>query len=118
MLAHELRNPLGAISNAIHVMDASDANSGQWRTARQVIARQTKHLTRMIDDLLDVSRVVSGKITLEKQPVDLHLCVQSALTSLETAGRTEKHTVRYEGCSLYVDADRTRNDPRKGTAKA
>jgi NO-binding membrane sensor protein with MHYT domain/CheY-like chemotaxis protein len=108
MLAHELRNPLGAISNAIHVMDSTETNSAQWRTARQVVARQTGHLTRMIGDLLDVSRVVSGKITLEKAPVDLHECTQSALTSLETAGRTGQHRIAYDGHPVYIDADRTR----------
>ncbi|MGQ0752002.1 MAG: ATP-binding protein [Betaproteobacteria bacterium] len=108
MLAHELRNPLGAISNAIHVMDSAEASSAQWRTARQVVARQTSHLTRMIDDLLDVSRVVSGKIALEKEPVDLHECTQSALASLDAAGRTAQHRIVYEGRPVYIDADRTR----------
>ncbi len=63
MLAHELRNPLAAISNAVTPQDASDLENINW--AKEVIDRQVEHLARLIDDLLDVSRITRGKIRLQ-----------------------------------------------------
>ena len=65
MLAHELRNPLGAIRSAVSVMDCVEATSSTATHAREVVARQVAHLSRLIDDLLDVERVASGKIRLD-----------------------------------------------------
>ncbi|MFX8203568.1 histidine kinase dimerization/phospho-acceptor domain-containing protein, partial [Acinetobacter baumannii] len=65
MLGHELRNPLGAISNAVHILDRVEDARGQSAThAREIITRQVQHLGGLIDDLLDVGRVVTGKIRL------------------------------------------------------
>jgi signal transduction histidine kinase len=108
MLAHELRNPLAAISSAIYVLDGNEPKSSGWQFARDVIGRQTAHLTRMIDDLLDVSRVVSGKIALEKRPMDLNESVRDALASLKTAGKGAKHDLVHSGAPVYVNGDRTR----------
>ncbi|MFL5400726.1 MAG: ATP-binding protein, partial [Myxococcales bacterium] len=71
MLGHELRNPLGAINNALHVID-SRAERDEWLARyHRVIDRQISHLSRIVDDLLDASRVRLGKIVLERRPVDL-----------------------------------------------
>ena len=70
MLAHELRNPLSAISAATQVMEASHGQESATLRARSIIGRQVQHLARLVDDLLDVSRVVTGKIALEKRPLD------------------------------------------------
>jgi two-component system CheB/CheR fusion protein len=72
MLAHELRNPLAPILNAVEVLDHADPADGELTsTFRTVIARQVEHMKRLLDDLLDVSRVSQGKIQLRKQPVEL-----------------------------------------------
>src|SRR6185503_16755858 len=66
MLAHELRNPLAPIRNAAHVLRVADKaiTTAQLQWARDVIDRQIQHLTRLVDDLLDVSRITQGKVTL------------------------------------------------------
>ena len=82
MLGHELRNPLGAIATAIHVLDARAAPDDQSASLRGIIARQTRHLTRLVEDLLDVSKLVSGKIVLTTQPEYLRDVVMRAVASL------------------------------------
>ena len=67
MLGHELRNPLGAVSNAVALLDArADARRDGAASARAIIARQTAHLARLTDDLLDVARAITGKIVLTR----------------------------------------------------
>jgi NO-binding membrane sensor protein with MHYT domain/CheY-like chemotaxis protein len=108
MLAHELRNPLAAISNAAHLLDAAEPGGDSWRFAREVIGRQSAHLTRMIDDLLDVGRLVSGKISLELRPLELNRAVEQALSALGAARRLERHEVRHHGQPVWVNGDPTR----------
>ncbi len=79
MLAHELRNPLSVIVNAIAVIDASAALSGEPARAGAVVRRQTDHLTRLLDDLLDIARITSGRIELERERIDLREVVELAL---------------------------------------
>jgi PAS domain S-box-containing protein len=81
MLAHELRNPLAPIRNAAGVMRLGRLSDPRLEWARDVIDRQVAHLTRLVDDLLDVSRVTSGKITLRKEPLDLALAAARAVES-------------------------------------
>jgi diguanylate cyclase len=108
MLGHELRNPLASITNAVHLLGRSAPGGGDWRLAYDVIARQSSHLVRMADDLLDVGRTVAGKISLERQPLDLHLAVGHALSALKAAGKTAGRQVDYKGWNVWVNADRTR----------
>ncbi|RYZ12977.1 MAG: hybrid sensor histidine kinase/response regulator, partial [Comamonadaceae bacterium] len=77
MLGHELRNPLAPIALALQLIERRDA--GAFPRERQIIDRQVKHLSRMVDDLLDVSRIVSGKIGLKYASVDLRDVVRQAL---------------------------------------
>ena len=70
MLGHELRNPLIAISSAVEVLNRVDAASEIATNARASIGRQTLHLAHMMDDLLDVARVISGKVLLSRHPMD------------------------------------------------
>ena len=79
MLAHELRNPLSAISAAIQVLDASGSRESPAFRARSIIGRQVQHLARLVDDLLDVSRVVTGKIALDQRPLDFADLVHRAV---------------------------------------
>ena len=67
MLAHELRNPLAPISNAVQIMQLEGPNGPSFRWSTEVIEDQIKHMTRMVDDLLDVSRITRGKVDLQKE---------------------------------------------------
>jgi NO-binding membrane sensor protein with MHYT domain/CheY-like chemotaxis protein len=108
MLGHELRNPLAAISNAVYVLKHSAARDQDWDVARDVISRQSQHLGHIVDDLLDVGRAITGKISLQRRPLDLHRAAGEALEALRAAGKTAGRRVEYEGASVWVNADRTR----------
>ena len=82
MLGHELRNPLAAIRNALWVLDQAGSQAEPEDRQREIIDRQTRHLVRMVDDLLDVSRVTLGKINLQRRPVDLRDVVERGLAEL------------------------------------
>jgi signal transduction histidine kinase len=85
MLGHELRNPLGAINNAMHLLSRGlPADSAHLRPMA-VVDRQTRHLTKLVDDLLDVSRVTTGKIVLKRSLLDLRGILGDALQQLEPA---------------------------------
>jgi PAS domain S-box-containing protein len=71
-LSHELRNPLAPISNSLFVLEQSPAGSEQAQRAAGVIHRQVSHMARLVDDLLEVTRITSGKIHLQRRPVDLN----------------------------------------------
>jgi signal transduction histidine kinase/PAS domain-containing protein len=79
MLAHELRNPLAPIRNAAQVLKLAGQAEAHHQWAREVIERQTQHLTRLVDDLLDVSRITRGKITLQCEPLDLAAIVDRSV---------------------------------------
>jgi NO-binding membrane sensor protein with MHYT domain/CheY-like chemotaxis protein/nitrogen-specific signal transduction histidine kinase len=108
MLGHELRNPLASISNAAHLLGRAPANGVEWRFAQDVITRQATHLSHIVEDLLDVGRAISGKMSLAFEPLDLHVAVEQALQSLRAAGKTADRRVDCEGGSAWVEADRTR----------
>ncbi|MDA1213241.1 MAG: ATP-binding protein, partial [Planctomycetota bacterium] len=109
MLSHELRNPLGAIINAVQIMDRKpDAKS--LNQSRIVISRQGRLMSRLLDDLLDVSRVTQGKIELKKTVFDLRLAAEDAVESVAPAieKRQQKFTVDFPDEPLYVEGDRAR----------
>jgi len=108
MLGHELRNPLASISNAVHLLGRAPAHGAEWHFAQEVIARQATHLSHIVADLLDVGRAVSGKLSLEREPLDLRLAVELALESLRTGGKLADRRVECGGASVWVQADRTR----------
>ncbi len=85
MLAHELRNPLAPISNAVQIMQLEGPNGPSFRWSTEVIEDQIKHMTRMVDDLLDVSRITRGKVDLQKETIDLAEVVQLAVESSKPA---------------------------------
>jgi PAS domain S-box-containing protein len=96
MLGHQLRNPLAPIRNAVAVMGAggtADATTG-W--ARDVIERQVAHLSRLVDDLLDVGRITSGKITLRKEPIDLAAVVSQALEAARPLHDQRRHVIEVD----------------------
>jgi signal transduction histidine kinase len=108
MLGHELRNPLAAIANATHVLGVPHAPAEATRRAREIIARQNAHLAHLVDDLLDVARVTSGKIVLARQPLELAEAVRRAVGTLTTSGRTEQHRVSLMLEPVWADVDETR----------
>jgi PAS domain S-box-containing protein len=108
MLGHELRNPLSAIGSAVAVLERVQLNDLRGMRATQIIARQTQHLARLMDDLLDVGRVVTGKITLERRAMDLLAAARRAVATLRAAGVTERHDVAVDGHPVWVNGDATR----------
>jgi len=108
MLAHELRNPLASIVNALALM----RNSPQEEQAevRQVIERQSRHLARIVDDLLDVSRITRGKIALKKELLDLNTMVARTVESCQPQIDAHKHVVELHLADdeMPVEADSTR----------
>jgi signal transduction histidine kinase/ActR/RegA family two-component response regulator len=79
MLAHELRNPLAPIRNALHIMKMPGANGEAIKHAREMTERQIRHMVRLVDDLLDVSRIMRGRIELRKEPVELGAVIAQAV---------------------------------------
>jgi signal transduction histidine kinase len=108
MLGHELRNPLGAITTAIHVLDARSGPDHTSASLRGIITRQTHHLTRLVEDLLDVSKLVSGKIVLTTQPEYLRDVVMRALASFQESGKASRHVISVAGAGVRVEGDATR----------
>ena len=105
MLGHELRNPLGAITTALHVIDVCgplDERSGE---ARAIIRRQVGQLVRLVDDLLDVTRLATGKVSLSLRRIDLAAVARRAVEGVSAPGRTV--TCR-AGAPVWIDADETR----------
>jgi signal transduction histidine kinase/ActR/RegA family two-component response regulator len=108
MLGHELRNPLAAIAAAAQVLQRVPRDSPEARRALEIIARQSGHQGRLLDDLLDVARVMIGKIKLDRVPLDLAQCTRGALGSLEAAGRTVEHSLEADLRSVWVNGDAAR----------
>jgi signal transduction histidine kinase/DNA-binding response OmpR family regulator len=110
MLAHELRNPLAPIRSAVAVMHRVGSQAPLLMWSRDVIERQVAHLTRLVDDLLDVSRLTQGKIRLDKQTVDLASVIERALEVSRPSIDTRKHRleVMLPGSPVYVDGDPVR----------
>jgi PAS domain S-box-containing protein len=110
MLAHELRNPLAPISNAIHIMKLPSPDEAQLAWCRDVISRQVEHMVRLVDDLLDVSRISRGKIELKKQPLEVSAIVQRAVETSQPLIDAHHHNffVNLPPEPLYVKGDPVR----------
>jgi PAS domain S-box-containing protein len=107
-MSHELRNPLAALTTAAHVLKVTDPSREAAIKARAVIERQTKHMARLIADLLDIGRVSAGKLSLEREPLDLAEVVGRLLQVWRGSGRFGRHRVSRELAPAWVHADRTR----------
>ncbi len=108
MLGHELRNPLAPIVTALHVMRMSGDH--MLKRERGIVERQVDHLVRLVDDLLDVSRIASGKIELKKARIDMREVVGAALEMASPALEQHRHRLEYEvgGVPLWVEGDPAR----------
>lgn len=110
MLGHELRNPLAPITNALHIMERADRDDQAMRVSRQVIGNQIRHITRLVDDLLDLGRVTSGKIHIDRKPLQLSTALQEVVEILGPALREKRHSLETEidDPTLWILGDRTR----------
>jgi PAS domain S-box-containing protein len=109
-LAHELRNPLAPVSNALSVMMLEPLVSPTLRQCRDMIDRQISHLTRLVDDLLDAGRVTTGKVSLRLEPVDLSEVVVRAVEMIRphVASRQQSVDVHASSPRIVVNGDATR----------
>lgn len=108
MLSHELRNPLAALTAAAHVVKLAQPGSESAIKARGVIERQTKHMARLVGDLLDISRVAMGKAAIERERFNLAKAVADVIGVWRASGRLERHFVSLGAKAVWVDADRAR----------
>jgi signal transduction histidine kinase len=110
MLAHELRNPLSAASNALHLLENTARAATGGVRLHAALERQIRHLSRMVDDLLDVSRITRGRIELRRAPVDLVRLVEEALLARRAAIEADGITLTVDlpSAPAWISADATR----------
>ncbi len=110
MLAHELRNPLAPISAAAELLRIGALNEARVRQSSNIIGRQVRHMTRLVDDLLDVSRVTRGLITLERAQVGMRAVVQEAVEQVRPAieARGQRLSVHLPPSWALVEGDKAR----------
>ncbi len=106
MLAHELRNPLSAITAAMQVLEAPRAQEAATTRARFIVGRQVQNLSRLVDDLLDVSRVVTGKISLDRRAIDF--CDLVRRTAAVFVERETQHRFSIEAEQAWIEGDSMR----------
>ncbi|HUQ73974.1 MAG TPA: ATP-binding protein [Burkholderiales bacterium] len=109
-LAHELRNPLAPIRSAVEIMRIAEYDPEVWGNARDIIERQVRQMVRLVDDLIDVSRITTGKLVLRRALADATAIARSALEGVAPAVKDREHhlVTRLPEGALYIDADATR----------
>ena len=109
-LAHELRNPLAPMRNVLEVLRMKDVADPQLVWLRGVFDRQLQHLTHLVDDLLEVSRITQGKLELRKEKLELAPSMQAAMEAARPLVSASSHSmsVTFAAEPIYVDADPTR----------
>ncbi len=110
LLSHELRNPLAPIRNAVQVMRRRGELDADFAWCRDVIERQTDHLTRLVDDLLDVSRITSGKVRLQRNPLAVEQVLSAAIDTNRSLLEQRQHTLVFEPPAepVWVEGDAMR----------
>jgi len=110
MLAHELRNPLAPISAAAMLLDMGSLNETRVRHSSAIIGRQVRHMTRLVDDLLDVSRVTRGLIELDRSLLDVRAIVDEAVEQVrpQLGARRQRLSLHLPSVPLTVEGDRAR----------
>lgn len=110
MLGHELRNPLAPIKSALQLYNMASVGEDGRRRAIEILGRQVDHLTRLVDELLDVTRVSTGKITLKKEVIEIASVFHRAIELCEPLIQNKKHqlTTDMPAEALYVKADLSR----------
>ena len=105
-LAHELRNPLAPIRNSVQLLKTGSPSEDTVRMAREIIDRQINHMVRLVDDLMDVSRITVGQVNLRNERVPLRRVLDDALEAVQPAIEAGKHR-------LLVDIPQTRAADRR-----
>jgi PAS domain S-box-containing protein len=110
LLAHELRNPLAPIRNALYIMGQPEASAANATRAREIAERQVQHMSRLLDDLIDVARVSRGGMELRREIVDIDIAVASAVEAVHPLVQDSRHqlTVAVPPRTLWVEADPAR----------
>ena len=110
MLAHELRNPLAPIRNAVHIMQGGEVSQPTMNWARDVIGRQADHMARLIDDLLDVSRIVQGKVVVKPEKLSLASLVERSVeaSAPRVAARDQELRVELTEQPITLNGDAVR----------
>ena len=110
MLAHELRNPLAPIGTAAELLRLAPGDEARVNQVAQVILRQVAHMTEIVDDLLDVSRVTRGLVEFDREPVDLRTVISTAVEQVEPVLQARRHTLvsQSTGEAAIVIGDRHR----------
>jgi signal transduction histidine kinase len=110
LLGHELRNPLAPIQNALHILTLPQADRAAADQAREMMERQVEHMVRLVDDLLDVSRIMRGKVELRREPVYIAAVIARAVETAQPAIDAEGHalTVALPAEPLVVNGDAVR----------
>lgn len=110
MLAHELRNPLAPMRNAVTLMQLEPTTSPALRSARDILDRQLTHVTRLVDDLLDIGRLTTGKIRLQREDVSVSDLVARAVETARPLIEARRHTLSIElpPQPVHIEADPTR----------
>ena len=110
MLAHELRNPLAPIATAAELLKLGGADQARLRKTGEVISRQVTHMTKLVDDLLDVSRVTRGLVTLRMEPLDIHGILLDAVeqTHAFIEAKCHRFSVLVPEVPFFVNGDRIR----------
>ncbi len=108
LLGHELRNPLAAISGATAVLSHPRTPPESREKFLAIIQRQNRHLSHIVDDLLDVSRLMSGKIVLDRRRLNLAECVVSCAEALRTTEKAAGHTITVAAEDVWIDGDGVR----------
>ena len=107
-LGHELRNPLAPIRNAVEVMNLKGGDDPVLQSARDMIDRQARHMVRLIDDLLDASRITTGKVELRRERVELAVVVEQALETSRPHLGGHEFTVTLPQQPVWLGADPVR----------
>ena len=110
MLSHELRNPLAPIRNSIHLLERVAPDTEQASRAKEVLRRQSEHLTRLVDDLLDITRISRGKIELRRSVIDLRDVIRKTIDDVRSDFEQSRVALRLDGGEepAWIDADATR----------
>lgn len=110
MLAHELRNPLAPMRNALYLLKRNGSQDAYAMKSTEILERQVNHVARLVDDLMDVARLERGKITLKTHPIDLNSVVAATAEALQQAAQEKGHRLlaQLSDDALMIDADEVR----------
>src|SRR5262249_51763186 len=110
LLAHELRNPLAPLPHALQIIKSSQSGATMRREAIDIVERQVIQLTRLVDDLLDVSRITHDSLELRREPTELATVVRRAVETVRPlmAHRGQQLTANFPAQAIHVSADAAR----------